>query len=218
MLGMWVKPCWSIFNSLSYSKDFGKYPQLSIGWVSWISLEKEIMCGEMNIADTKSEKQGKKIVTAIYSLTAVCNGNFEASVKYAVALFATWAPTFQGCAFHESRLALSVNKFHSLFGPFIPGRWRYCHLLISLLTKLLASLKELLSGVSVLTGILLIDWSILSSQCSLLFFCLTKSASGCTLVHLAVIMKWNSIYIYIYIYVPSTFSIIKITSALPSLF
>lgn len=74
---------------MSYSKDFGKYPQLSIGWVSWISLEKEIMRGEMNIADTKSEKQGKKIVTAIYNLIAVCNGNFEASVKYAVALFAT---------------------------------------------------------------------------------------------------------------------------------
>jgi len=66
------------------------------------SLEKEIMCGEMNISDTKSEKQGKKNVTAIYNLVAVCNGNFEASVKYAVALFATRASTFQGCAFYES--------------------------------------------------------------------------------------------------------------------
>jgi len=74
----------------------------------------------------------------------------------------------------------------------------------------------------VLTGILLwsIDRSILSSQCTLLFFGLTKSALGCTLVHLAVIMRRNSIWIiYIYIYyLPSTFSIIKITSVLPSLF
>jgi hypothetical protein len=64
MLGMWVKPCWSTFNSVSYSKDFGKYPLLSIGWLPWMcifSLEKEIMCGEMNISDTKSEKQGKKM-------------------------------------------------------------------------------------------------------------------------------------------------------------